>query len=439
MTTLADVDRAFQETLHMPDLGALHVVLATVAANRMPGEPVWLLVIGPPSSAKTETVETLVDLPEVFTLSTTTKAGLLSGSTAHGGTGGVLVEGGDRFVLVIKDFTTLCSEHATTRNEVLAIFRELFDGRVERAVGTGGGRVLKWRGHAGCVACSTEAVDTVDMANFGERWLRYRLPKSSDDDRLLTGVVALDNLGLQRQQRARRTEAATGFFTDLAVPDSPPGLPTEEADRLIELADLGTRCRSPVVWGGGHGDEIVQVPAAEEVPRLVAELGQLSAGLSVIGVGDTERWRLLTKCALDGMATVRRSVLDVLLATAVDLATATVAARCKLPPSTVRHQLQELTAVGLCDLTGDHPERWCASTWLRGRWQVVEAPPPTASTADQPAPPDPVAPDHLGGLAKMAWARLASGQPLTDADRVALGAAGVALNGATPPVQGVLR
>ncbi|MHB1582502.1 MAG: helix-turn-helix domain-containing protein [Acidimicrobiales bacterium] len=377
MTTLADVDLAFQETLHMPDLGALHAVLATVAANRMDGEPVWLLLIGPPASAKTETVETLVELPEVFTLSTTTKAGLLSGSTANGGTGGALIAAGERFVLVIKDFTTICSEQASTRSEVLAIFRELFDGRVERAVGSGGGRVLKWRGHAGCIACSTEAVDGVDMANFGERWLRYRLPKSSDDDRFLTGIVALENLGRQRDQRVRRTEAVTAFFADLDLPDRPSAGPIEEQDRLIELADLGSRCRSGVVWGGGHGDEIVQVPASEEVPRLLGELGQLSAGLVVIGVTDAERWRLLTKCALDGMATVRRCVLDILMETTVDLTTATVAARCRLPGSSVRRHLQELSALGLCDLNGGHPERWCASGWLRSAWEVVGAPPPT--------------------------------------------------------------
>lgn len=395
-TTLSDVDQVFQETLHLPDLGALHVVLATIAANRMEGEPVWLLVIGPPSSAKTETVETLVEVPEVVTLSTTTKAGLLSGTTGTGGTGGVLIEGGERFVLVIKDFTTICSEHASTRNEVLAIFRELFDGRVERAVGTGGGRILKWQGHAGCIACSTEAVDTVDMANFGERWLRYRLPTSTDDDRFLTGIVALDNLGLQCAQRARRTAAVTAFFADLVLPDRPPESSLEAQDRLIELADLGARCRSGVVWGGRHGDEIVQVPAPEEVPRLLGELGQLSAGLSAIGVKDGERWRLLAKCAMDGMPTVRRSVLDVLMATEYDLATATIAGRCRLPGSSVRRHLQELSALGLCDLTGDHPERWCASTWLRDHWPVVNAPPPTA-------------------------------------------AAGIPLNGATPPVQGVLQ
>lgn len=370
-TTLTDVDRVFQETLHMPDLGALHVILATVAANRMAGEPVWLLLIGPPASAKTETVETLNDLPETVTLSSTTKAGLLSGSTERGGTGGVLMEGGARFLLVIKDFTTIVSEHASTRTEVLAIMREIFDGRVERAVGSGGGRRLKWRGHAGCIACATETVDSVDMANFGERWVRYRLPESSDDNRFLTGLVALENLGWQREQREARVKVVSAFFSDLALPERLPARSTDDEDRLILLADLGTRCRSSVVWGGGHHDEIAQVPSPEEVPRLLGELGQLSAGLSLIGVGDVERWRLLTKCALDGMSSLRRKVIKVLLAAQFDSATATVAGRCRLPQTTARRHLQELVALGIAELTGEGPERWRPAEWLVTRWAEV--------------------------------------------------------------------
>ena len=371
MTTLADVDRVFQKTLHMPELGALHVVLATVAANRMAGEPVWLLVIGPPASAKTETAETLADLEETITLSTTTKAGLLSGSTEQGGSGGVLMEGGTKFLLVIKDFTTIASEHSSNRNEVLAIMREIFDGRVDRGVGSGGGRRLKWRGHAGCIACATAAVDTVDMANFGERWVRYRVPASGDEDRFLTGIVALDNLGRQREQREERVKVVSAFFSELSLPERPAALSVDEEDRLVLLADLGTRCRSGVVWGGGHADEIVQVPQPEEVPRLVAELGQLAAGLALIGVGEVERWRLLTKCALDGMAALRRTVIDVLLAAQFDASTATVAGRCRLPQTTARRHLQALVALGLAERTGEGPERWRPAEWLVRRWAEV--------------------------------------------------------------------
>jgi hypothetical protein len=144
------------------------------------------------------------------------------------------------------------------------------------------------------------------------------------------------------------------------------------------LADLGTRCRSGVVWDAGHRDEIVQAPQPEEVPRLVGELGQLSAGLCGIGVSDPERWRLVEKCALDGMSSMRRSVLDVLLAAGHDASTSTIAGHCRLPQTSARRHLQELTALGLVDLTGERPERWRASEWLETRWRELALPLPGA-------------------------------------------------------------
>jgi len=45
-------------------------ILATVIANAQKGDPVWLLLVGPPSSAKSELLRALGDVPEVYRLST---------------------------------------------------------------------------------------------------------------------------------------------------------------------------------------------------------------------------------------------------------------------------------------------------------------------------------------------------------------------------------
>ena len=141
-TSLSEVLDVWQRTLYLPDPGGLLIALATVVANRMNGDPVWTMLIGPPSSG-TEIVEALSDLVDVHMgRSTVTKAGLLAGSVSKEGTGGLLKELGDQGIIVFKDFTTLLSEHASTRTEVFGILREVHDGRVNRAVGTGGGKGL---------------------------------------------------------------------------------------------------------------------------------------------------------------------------------------------------------------------------------------------------------------------------------------------------------
>jgi len=148
--------------LWLPDPAVAYLVLAAVAANRLPGDPLWLLVVGPPSSGKTEMLDSLSDLAEFHAVSTFTEAGLLSGSSTKEGssaTGGLLRQLGERGLMVVSDFGTLLNEHGSTRNRLFACLREIFDGRFVRRLGTDGGRTFAWKGHAGFIGACTEAID----------------------------------------------------------------------------------------------------------------------------------------------------------------------------------------------------------------------------------------------------------------------------------------
>jgi hypothetical protein len=52
-------------------------VLGAVAANLLPGDPVWLGIIGPPSSAKTEILNSTSMLANIVSAATLTLPGLL--------------------------------------------------------------------------------------------------------------------------------------------------------------------------------------------------------------------------------------------------------------------------------------------------------------------------------------------------------------------------
>src|SRR3954453_14477656 len=110
---LLAVIRRFQEYLYLPDPAPLVLALATVVANRMAGPPVWLMIVGPPSSGKTALVSGTVNFPEVIETATLTEASLLSGTAskdrAEDATGGLLKQIGDRGLLVMKDFTSVLS------------------------------------------------------------------------------------------------------------------------------------------------------------------------------------------------------------------------------------------------------------------------------------------------------------------------------------------
>ena len=77
--SLADVHDAFSSALYLPEMAVVDVALATVLANRGGGDPVWVMLIAPPSSGKTEVLRALGGLPEAHGVSTLTAQTFASG------------------------------------------------------------------------------------------------------------------------------------------------------------------------------------------------------------------------------------------------------------------------------------------------------------------------------------------------------------------------
>ena len=92
--TLADVGKTFRRWLYVPDATPIYVNIAATIANRLAGDPAWLLTVGPPGGGKTEVLQSLARLPNMHQAATLTEGALLSGTsrreTAAGAKGGLL-------------------------------------------------------------------------------------------------------------------------------------------------------------------------------------------------------------------------------------------------------------------------------------------------------------------------------------------------------------
>ena len=153
-TPLDEVLSIFNDCFALRDNSAVYVTLGAIAANLLKGrDPVWLGLVAPPSSAKTELLNSLSRLSFVHDVDTFGPAGLLSGTPkkdkAKDAHGGVLRKVGDFGVLLFKDFGSLLDLRHEHRSDMMAALRRIYDGQYTRQIDAEGGRTLEWRGKAG--------------------------------------------------------------------------------------------------------------------------------------------------------------------------------------------------------------------------------------------------------------------------------------------------
>lgn len=199
--SLADAHRIFQKWLGDEyDLDAASAVIAAAASERLPGDPLWLLIVSGPGGAKTETVQALAGAGAHVTSTIASEGALLSATPRRDrnkkATGGLLRKIGDRGVLVIKDATSILSADRNTRASVLAAIREIYDGRWERNVGTDGGATLTWVGRIVIVGAVTTAWDGAHavVATMGDRFVllvRRQAPAEREPDAVPSTTPAM--------------------------------------------------------------------------------------------------------------------------------------------------------------------------------------------------------------------------------------------------------
>ena len=163
------------------------------------------------------------------------------------------------------------------RSRVLGALREIYDGSWTRDVGVDGGRRLHWEGRVGLLAGATTVLDQHHgvMAQLGERFLLHRITVA---DSRKQGRKSLAHHGREREMRRELTDAVAALFAGLSLEEPPPITPAD-TKRLVDLADLVSRARSPVVRDR-YRREIELVPDSEAPGRIVGALARTLTGLA---------------------------------------------------------------------------------------------------------------------------------------------------------------
>lgn len=377
--TLEEVLNKFRSHYELPDTGHIEIMFGDIAANYGDGDPVWLIVVAPPSYGKTEPLNSLIGLPNIHPVGVLTEASLLSGTPrkdmAKDAKGGLLAEMGNFGVIIVKDFSGMLTLQKDSRGPILAALREVYDGAWTRYVGIEGGRKLHWQGKCGLLGAATPNIDQhyAVMASLGERFCFYRMQEGDETKR---AQKALDNAGHENEIRVELNKAVFQLFNGVTFSKGIPALSQMEKAKIVALAHFATRCRSVVERDTYSNREILLVPGAESATRFVKVLALLFRGLLDIGSNRERAWELITKVALDSLPAFKCHVLKMMLEhQEIDKWTTTkLSTELHYPSNTTRRALEDLNCYGIVLRSSQgqgNPDLWHLSDWTRQTYGIA--------------------------------------------------------------------
>jgi predicted transcriptional regulator len=349
--TLDDAHDAFCRWLGPEyDMHVLDVVLTAAASEQLAGDPVWALVVAGAGAGKTETVSALEGAGAIVVSMISSPGALLSGTSertrARDATGGLLrriMEPGQRGLLVIKDLTTILTMDKTTKMTVVGAFREIYDGKWSREIGTDGGRVLEWRGRIVVVGATTTEWDTAHevLAACGDRFLLVRIDTTLG--RRAAFRQARQNLGHEVEMRQELC-TVVGRLLQTVDPNPDVVLTAEEEDDLYELSNVLTWARSSV--RRDYRDDVISPHSPEQPPRVGKQLFQLIRSAVALGMSRRRAMNLAARCAHDSINPTRLALLQD-LQDHPQTNIAKLARRVALPYMTAKRNLEALWTLGL--------------------------------------------------------------------------------------------
>jgi len=258
------------------DLPLLAVFGAIMSTWVEKTDPVWLHLVAPPSGAKSAILQSLREAKGCYMIDTLTPKAMASGAMDANGADPSLLNQIDGQNLIIKDLTTLLTQHAWAKQEILGQLRSIYDGSMDRKTGIGATR--HYTAHFGIIAGVTPAIDILARdAHLGERFLKFRMSNPNKKQRRGITMDVLRGIGKGSTRRNTLCRLVSGMLAWEGRGD-PPDLNDDQRHRVMLLAEWTAAMRGRVVRHTYREEEVLARPSIEQPHRLALQLGKHAIG-----------------------------------------------------------------------------------------------------------------------------------------------------------------
>src|SRR3990167_11178779 len=224
---LEELKAEFNKVYTIKDPYAIKLLHAHYISFQLPGDPLWLVMTGPPGGLKSELINTFNSCRWIHTISTITANTFVSGAQlGKGKPSSMLLKLSEddkdmkqSGIITFKDLTSLMSETDITKSLVMAQLREIYDGKYDKTFGTG--HSVNWKGKVTILAGSTHSIHRMrqQYSGLGERFLIYDFIQPEREEASIRSV-ANANSGTMTTIRTELTEMVRFYANDfIRIPE----------------------------------------------------------------------------------------------------------------------------------------------------------------------------------------------------------------------------
>lgn len=282
ITSHSSFQRGIKDSLYTSKsiLQTIDTMLAVCLSVKMPGEPLWLFVVGPASCGKSTVIEAFGGHNKYFDYtSKLTATSLVSGWRNPDGSDASSLHKMNMRTLFVKDMTVLLGMPDGVQQQLWDLLRDAYDGYIK--VQWGNGKVFEATDFKfNIIAGVTPIIYKHNDASKGERFLRIDfLGSDFDEDEHMD--LAWDGAATKKENKTKLQQTMLGYYKHVFEtfdPEQTAEVPQAIRDKVKALAKLVARLQTQVEKDRNEG--MIYRPRSAVATRLQLQFKNLILSLA---------------------------------------------------------------------------------------------------------------------------------------------------------------